>query len=71
MAVCINNSTLHPENNRQMLIWCQSKTIPVFGQIPYSDAFRSAVQSGKTVLELPETNVKDELKNYGKPSPTN
>ncbi|CUH95342.1 hypothetical protein P22_1412 [Propionispora sp. 2/2-37] len=61
MAVCINKSTLHPKNTRQMITWCQSKDIPVFGQIPYSNAFRSAVLSGKTVLELPENDVKDEL----------
>ena len=61
MAVCINKSTLHPKTTRQMLAWCQSKTIPVFGQIPYSDAFRRAVQAGKTVLELPEPSLKDEL----------
>lgn len=61
MAVCINKSTLHQENTRQMITWCQSENIAVFGQIPYSDAFRSAVQSGKTVLELPENDVKDEL----------
>jgi MinD superfamily P-loop ATPase len=61
MAVCINKSTLHPENTRQMMAWCQRKTIPVFGQIPYSDAFRSAVQSSKTVLELPKSEIKVEL----------
>lgn len=61
MAVCINKSTLHPENTRHIITWCHSQNIPVAGQIPYSDAFRSAVQSGKTVLELPENDVKDEL----------
>ena len=61
IAVCINKSTLHQENTQHMITWCHSKNIPIFGQIPYSDAFRSAVQSGKTVLELPENDVKEEL----------
>lgn len=61
MAVCINKSTLHPENTRQMLSWCRSRNFPVAGRIPYSDAFRRAVQSGKAVLELPENDVRNEL----------
>ncbi|MBP2664127.1 MAG: Cobyrinic acid ac-diamide synthase [Firmicutes bacterium] len=61
MAVCINKSTLHQENTEQIVIWCQNKDIPILGKIPYSDAFRSAVQSGKTVLEIPESNVTEEL----------
>ena len=61
MAVCINKSTLHQENTEQMVTWCQNKNIPILGKIPYSDAFRSAVQAGKTVLEIPESNVIEEL----------
>ncbi len=61
MAVCINKSTLHQENTEQIRNWCHSKDIPIFAEIPYTDTFRSAVQNGKTVLEMPEGDVTEEL----------
>ncbi|CVK17897.1 ATP-binding protein [Sporomusa sphaeroides] len=61
LAICINKSTLHQENTNQMITWCLSKGLPVFGQIPYSDTFRTAAQSGQTVLEMPHSDVKKEL----------
>lgn len=61
IAVCINKSTLHNENTEQIKTWCHNKGIPIFGQIPYSNTFRNAVQSGKTVLEVPQSDVKDNL----------
>lgn len=51
-AVCINKSTLHPENSNEIIHWCNSKGIPVIGILPYSDAFREAIHAGKTVMEL-------------------
>ncbi|WP_425058114.1 Ion-translocating oxidoreductase complex subunit B [Sporomusa carbonis] len=63
LSVCINKSTLHPENTQELIAWCDHNAIPVAGQLPYSDAFRNAIQSGKTVLEMPENaEVKDSLK---------
>ncbi|TWH48113.1 ATP-binding protein [Sporomusa sp. KB1] len=61
IAVCINKSTLHQENTEQIRTWCHSKAIPIFAQIPYSDTFRSAIQAGKTVLEVLEGDVTNEL----------
>lgn len=61
VAVCINKSTLHRENTRLINDWCQSKGIPVIGQLPYSDAFRTAVASGKTVLEVADSSVKEHM----------
>ncbi|SMD11442.1 ATP-binding protein [Sporomusa malonica] len=63
LAVCINKSTLHPENTKDLIAWCNSKALPIVGQVPYSDAFRCSVQSGKTVLEIPNVEVKDSLTN--------
>ena len=56
LTVCINKSTLHVENTKYIISWCHSKAIPIAGQLPYSNIFRNAVQSGKTVLEMPENN---------------
>jgi MinD superfamily P-loop ATPase len=62
LAVCINKSTLHPENTQKLIAWCTSHAIPIAGQLPYSERFRTAVQSGKTVLEMPDnTEVKAAL----------
>lgn len=53
LVVCINKSTLHPENTRELTLWCRENSIPVVGQLPYSDIFRHAVQAGKTIMEMP------------------
>lgn len=53
LVVCINKSTMHPENTQKLIAWCTSHAIFIAGQLPYSEIFRSAVQSGKTVLEMP------------------
>jgi len=61
IMVCINKSTLHKENTKQIIDWCNSKAIPIAGKLPYSDAFRTAVQSGKTVMEITDENVKEQM----------
>lgn len=64
LTVCINKSTLHPENAQALVSWCKEKAIPVVGQLPYSDVFRNAVQSGKTVLEMPDNfEIKEAMGN--------
>jgi len=61
ITVCINKSTLHQENAQQIVDWCNSKGISIAGQLPYCDAFRTAVQSGKTVMEIGDEDVKEEM----------
>lgn len=61
LTVCINKSTLHPENTKELIGWCNSKAIPILGQLPYSDAFRTAVQSGKTVMEIDDEEIKEQM----------
>lgn len=61
IAVCINKSTLHRENTQCIIEWCNSKEIPIVGQLPYSDAFRAAVSLEKTVMDMDDTNVKDQM----------
>jgi MinD superfamily P-loop ATPase len=61
IVVCINKSTLHPENAQHIITWCQDKDIPVVGQLPYSDTFRTAVQSGKTVMDMADAAVKAQM----------
>lgn len=63
LAVCINKSTLHPENTRALIDWCNSKDLPIAGQIPYSNVFRNSVQLGKAAPELPDTEIKESLTN--------
>lgn len=61
LVVCINKSTLHPENTTELIKWCNSKALPIVGQLPYSDVFRTAVQSGKTVMEMDDITIKHEM----------
>lgn len=61
LTVCINKSTLHPENTKELISWCTSKAIPIAGQLPYSDAFRTAVQSGKAVMEIGNEDIKEQM----------
>lgn len=60
LVVCINKSTLHPQNTQSLIAWCEHNNIFIAGQLPYSDVFRDAVQSGKTVLEMSDNS---EVKN--------
>ncbi len=57
LMVCVNKSTLHPENTKELLAWCHSQGLPVAGQIPYSDVFRTALQTGQTVMDLDDSDV--------------
>ncbi len=66
IMVCINKSTLHKENTKELIDWCNSKAIPIAGQLPYSDAFRTALQSGKTVMEADDEDVKEQMKKLWK-----
>lgn len=61
LAVCINKSDLHTENTNAIAAWCADAAIPVVGRIPYSDAFRTAVNQGKTVMDTDDTSVKEPL----------
>lgn len=61
LVVCINKSTLHPENTKEIMKWCTSKALPIVGQLPYSDVFRIAVQSGKTVMEMDDRDLKKQM----------
>jgi MinD superfamily P-loop ATPase len=61
LTVCINKSTLHRENTDRLIAWCQNKHIPIVGQLPYSDVFRNAVQAGKTVMELNDTTITEQM----------
>ncbi|MEG6584863.1 ATP-binding protein [Dendrosporobacter sp. 1207_IL3150] len=54
LLICINKSTLHPENTQEIINWCKNNSILVAGQLPYSDIFSKAAQAGKSVLEMPE-----------------
>lgn len=53
VAVCINKSSLQPDNTRQIAAWCQANGLAVAGQLPYSEGFRQGVQQGKTLWEVP------------------
>ena len=66
MGVCINKSTLNQDNIQAIIAWCQTKNIPVFAQIPYSNAFRTAVQSGKTVFDLELNDAQEPLRELWK-----
>lgn len=61
VAVCINKSSLHRENTQRIIDWCSSKQIPIVGQLPYSDAFRAAVASGRSVMRMEDTYVKEQM----------
>jgi MinD superfamily P-loop ATPase len=61
LAVCINKSTLNPENTTHLMDWCRGRGISVIGQLPYSDTFRVAAQSGKSVPEMKDAAINQQL----------
>lgn len=62
LTVCINKSTLHPENTKELISWCTSKAITIAGQLSYSDSFLTAVQSEKTVMEIGDEDIKEQMR---------
>lgn len=57
-AVCINKSTLNPDNTKELESWCKKKNLPVIGCLPYSDTFRNSLRTGKTVMETCDKEIK-------------
>ncbi len=54
-AVCVNRSDVCPENTRQIEEFCQRENIPFVGKIPYDKTVIKAVNSGKTIVDFPDS----------------
>jgi MinD superfamily P-loop ATPase len=63
MAVCINKATLNLENRQSILNWCQTNDIDVIGEFPYNDIFYQAVRKGKTIYEMGDDELKNQVNN--------
>ncbi|MBP2638424.1 MAG: CobQ/CobB/MinD/ParA nucleotide binding domain protein [Firmicutes bacterium] len=61
LAVCINKATINTTNTHTIIAWCNKNEIPIVGKIPYNDVFRTALQKGKTVMEISENEVQEKI----------
>ncbi len=57
-----NKATLSSANTRAIIAWCSKNSVPVAGEIPYHDVFRTAVQNGRTVMETDNAEVQKQLR---------
>ncbi|MCI1966363.1 MAG: 4Fe-4S binding protein [Oscillospiraceae bacterium] len=56
-AVCINKFDLCPENAREIEAFCQREAVPLAGKIPFDPSVIEAVNSGKTIVDLPDSKA--------------
>lgn len=61
VAVCINKATLSPANTRALKDLLAANDVPVVGEIAYDSVFRSAVQTGRTVMETDSGEVQEKM----------
>ncbi|MBP2655716.1 MAG: CobQ/CobB/MinD/ParA nucleotide binding domain protein [Firmicutes bacterium] len=61
LAVCINKATLNSTNTHTIIEWCNKQEVPIVGKIPYNDVFRNALQTEKTVMEIPNDEVQEQV----------
>jgi MinD superfamily P-loop ATPase len=61
LAVCINKATLNSTNTHTIIEWCNKQEVPIVGTIPYNDVFRTALQTEKTVMEIPNDEVQEQV----------
>lgn len=61
VAVCINKATLSTANTRSLKDLLATNQVPVVGEIAYDGVFRSAVRSGRTVMETDNTAVQESI----------
>ena len=52
LCVCVNKADVNPEMTRQIEYFCIEKHIPFIGTIPYDPQAVTAINSGKTIIEL-------------------
>ena len=52
LCVCVNKADINPEMTRQIEHVCEGKQIPFVGTIPYDPQVVTAINSGKTIVEI-------------------
>ncbi len=50
-VICLNKCDLSAAQSDKVRNWCDSEKLPIIGEIPYHDAFRTAVRAGQTILQ--------------------
>lgn len=61
--VCINKYDLNTENSDKIAKYCQENNVDLVGKIPFNDIVPKSIVQHKTIFELPESNVSNEIKN--------
>lgn len=52
LLVCINQWNISPENTSAIEAWCEMQGIPVLGRIPYDPKVVTAINEGKSIVEV-------------------
>jgi MinD superfamily P-loop ATPase containing an inserted ferredoxin domain len=61
VAACINKATMSETNTRTLKAWLANHEVPVIGEIPYDQIFRTAAQAGHTVMEAESAAIQEQM----------
>ena len=61
--VCVNKSDLNEKNTKDIENYCIEKEVTLAGKIPYNTIVPNSIISKKSVLEMPENSVGQEIEN--------
>jgi MinD superfamily P-loop ATPase len=61
-ACCINKYDLNPDNSNGIESWCQARSIPVVGRIPFDPAVTESVVRGIPFVEYASNSAADEIR---------
>lgn len=62
-VVCINKSSINPDNTNKIREFCESKGLEVVGEIPYDNCATKAMVAGMTLIEFTDCPIAKEIKN--------
>jgi MinD superfamily P-loop ATPase len=60
--VCINKCDLNTENSDKIVQYCQENNVELVGKIPFNEIVPKSIVQLKTIFELPESNVSEEIR---------
>ncbi|MHA1243534.1 MAG: nucleotide-binding protein [Candidatus Heimdallarchaeota archaeon] len=60
--VCINKYDINKENSDKIAQYCQENNVELMGKIPYNEIVTKSIVQQKTIFELPESDVSEEIR---------
>jgi len=62
-VVCINKSSINPDNTNKIREFCESRGLEVVGEIPYDNCVTKSMVAGMTLIEFTDCPIAKDVKN--------